>query len=158
VARIAGSGHSNRSETSTHVGIASQGGPRPAHTCPLSSRIPGPIERHARRRNQPSECRASRARHFGSRSPRFSAGARHEKRDRRSRPDFADRDVSPPCPQGSFSTPVDGKQITARQNFTMIAMFRRFSSLRKSGVHPGTTEPSGPILPPGGVMPPRPVK
>src|ERR1700682_3975063 len=42
------------------------------------------------------------------------------------------------------------------QNLTSTARFSRFSFLRRSGVHPGTVEPSGPVFPPGGVTPPRP--
>ena len=34
----------------------------------------------------------------------------------------------------------------------------RFSDVRRSGVNPGTTEPGGPLFPPGGVTPPGPAK
>src|ERR1700681_4938114 len=44
------------------------------------------------------------------------------------------------------------------QNLTSTDRFNRFSSLRRSGAHPGTVEPRGPVFPPGGVTPPRPVK
>src|ERR1700692_766348 len=51
--------------------------------------------------------------------------------------------------------PVD---FSEDQNLTSIERSSRFSSFTKSGVNPGTTEPSGPVLPPGGVIPPRPEK
>jgi len=44
------------------------------------------------------------------------------------------------------------------QNLTRSAKFKRFSVLRRSGLHPGTSEPAGPVLPPGGVTPPAPAK
>ena len=44
------------------------------------------------------------------------------------------------------------------QNFTRTAKFKRFSSLRRSGVHPTTGCVGFPLLPPGGVIPPRPEK
>src|SRR5262245_22018949 len=44
------------------------------------------------------------------------------------------------------------------QNRTMNANVRRFSSLSRSGVNPGTICVGSPVLPPAGVMPPSPVK
>ena len=44
------------------------------------------------------------------------------------------------------------------QNFTRMARSRRFSRLRRSGVHPATTDPGIPMFPPGGVTPPEPEK
>src|SRR5262249_38989513 len=45
-----------------------------------------------------------------------------------------------------------------RQNFTNTAKVIRFSNLRRSGKKPGTNDPGGPVLPPGGVTPPSPAK
>src|SRR3569832_1178285 len=41
-------------------------------------------------------------------------------------------------------------------NFTSSAKVKRFSCLRRSGDHPGTSDPGAPLLPPGGVTPPGP--
>ena len=54
--------------------------------------------------------------------------------------------------------PTQQRRAWLAQNFTRIAVFIRFSRLRRSGVKPVTTEPGSPVLPPGGVTPPCPPK
>lgn len=56
------------------------------------------------------------------------------------------------------STTRGSKALSNGQNLTIIAAVRRFSAFARSGTKPSTAEPGAPWLPPGGVMPPRPVK
>src|SRR5438270_13380613 len=43
-------------------------------------------------------------------------------------------------------------------SYTSSAKVTRFSDIRRAGDHPGTIDPGGATLPPGGVMPPLPEK
>ena len=49
-------------------------------------------------------------------------------------------------------------QPDSAQNFSRNARVIRFSLLRRSGLHPWTTDPGAPVFPPGGVTPPGPAK
>src|SRR2546426_816310 len=49
-------------------------------------------------------------------------------------------------------------RIRLDQNFTSKAVLIRVSDLTRSGEKPGTSDPAGPELPPGGVTPPGPAK
>jgi hypothetical protein len=50
------------------------------------------------------------------------------------------------------------RAVRVDQYLTSKAVVIRLSDLRRSGVKPGTKEPGGPVLPPGGVTPPGPEK
>ncbi len=51
-----------------------------------------------------------------------------------------------------------GSFADTRQNLTMMAILMLASLRRRSGNQPGTISDGDPVLPPGGVIPPRPLK